>query len=292
MAETAEVSSGFHGDKLYQQRARAVLPILVRQAWSGQPVRYESLAQEVGMPNPRNLNYPLGSIGNGLEELGAEWDNEIPHIQALVVNKATGLPGPGFDGFLKDRGHEWETSSERRAIIREYWTRIFEYPYWNDVLEELKLEPVPDIASTAIEAARGAGGGGEGEDHRRLKQFLSKNPHLVGFDQAKGVGEVEYRLPSGDSIDVVFDHSNRLHAVEVKPASAPIGDVTRGLFQCVKYRAVMEAQARYQRDDRPSSVCLALGGSLPNILVSLRNSLNVEVYENLASQLTSKAKPV
>ncbi|MDR6790583.1 hypothetical protein J2Y58_003966 [Sphingomonas sp. BE138] len=291
MAETAEVSSGFHGDKLYQQRARTVLPILVRQAWSGQPVRYESLAQEVGMPNPRNLNYPLGSIGNRLDELSEEWDDEVPHIQSLVVNKATGLPGPGFDAFLRDRGHEWENSAERRAIIREYWTKVYEYPYWEDVLEELELEPASDPASSEIEAAKAFGGGGEGEEHRRLKQFLSNNPHLVGFEQAEGVGDVEYHLPSGDRIDVVFDRSSRLHAVEVKPASALVADVTRGLFQCVKYRAVMQAQARYQRDDRLLSVCLALGGSLPALLVPLRNSLNVEVHENLAMHLTTRGKP-
>lgn len=287
MAETAEVSSGFHGDKLYQQRARVVLPILVRQAWSGQPVRYESLAQEVGMPNPRNLNYPLGSIGNRLDELGEEWGDEVPHIQSLVVNKATGLPGPGFDAFLRDRGHEWETSAERRAIIREYWTKVYEYPYWEDVLEELELEPASDPASAEIEAAKGFGGGGEGEEHRRLKQLLCENPHLVGLEEDDDMGEEEHDLPSGDSVDVVFDHASRFHAVEVKPASAPIGDITRGLFQCVKYRAVIQARARYQRDRRSLSVCLALGGELPRSLIPLRNSLNIEVYENLAMHLTA-----
>ena len=285
MPETAEITTGFHGEKLYQQRARVVLPILVRQAWSGQPVRYESLAQEVGMPNPRNLNYPLGCIGNRLDELSEEWDDEVPHIQALVVNKATGLPGPGFDAFLSDRGHEWDDNLERRAIIREYWTRVYEYPYWDDVLEILELEPVPDNARAEIEAAKRAGGGGEGEDHRQLKEFLCENPHLVGLEQGDPAGEPEYDLPSGDSVDVVFDHLNRLHAVEVKPAGAPASDITRGLFQCVKYRAVMQARARYQRDRRSLSVCLALGGTLPRSLISLRNSLNIEVHENLALHL-------
>ena len=290
MAETAETATGFHGEKLYQQRARVVLPVLVRQAWSGQPVRYESLAQEVGMPNPRNLNYPLGCIGERLDELSKEQGGEIPHIQALVINKATGLPGPGFDAFLRQRGHDWDTNLERRAIIREYWTKIYEYPYWEKVLDELELEPTRDTARADIEAAKRAGGG-EGEDHRRLKEFLCENPHLVGLEQDDPAGAAEYDLPSGDSVDVVFDHPARLHAVEVKPASAPVGDITRGLFQCVKYRAVIQARARYQRDRRSLSVCLALGGELPSSLIPLRNSLNIEVHENLASYMASDGYP-
>ena len=69
MVKTAEVAREFHGPKLYQARARAVLPILVRQAEAQQPVFYEALAQEVEIPNPRNLNYPLGCIGTTLNEM-------------------------------------------------------------------------------------------------------------------------------------------------------------------------------------------------------------------------------
>ena len=287
MAETRDNATGFYGDKPYQQKAREVLPILIRQALSNEPIRYQSLAQEVGMPNPRNLNYPLGCIGGRLEELSSDWDDEVPHIQALVVNKTTGLPGLGFDDFLKGRGEDWDNNAERRAIVREYWTKIYEYPYWDDVLDDLDLEPAAPTATSEIEIAKHGRGGGEGPDHLALKQFLSENPHLVGFSVSDASGEVEYDLPSGDSIDVVFDHAGRLHAVEVKPANAPDGDIARGLFQCVKYRAVLRALRKYERNREPLTICLALGGNLPSNLVSLRNSLNVEVYENLAKHLPS-----
>ena len=54
------------GDKLYQQRARVVLPILIRQAFAATPIYYSALAQEAQIPNPRNLNYVLGCIGKPL----------------------------------------------------------------------------------------------------------------------------------------------------------------------------------------------------------------------------------
>ncbi len=63
---TAQISEPLIGDKLYQKRARLTLPLLVRQAKAEEPITYENLASELGMPNPRNLNYVLGSIGKAL----------------------------------------------------------------------------------------------------------------------------------------------------------------------------------------------------------------------------------
>ena len=140
MAKTAEVARDFHGKKLYQEQARAVLPILVRQAEARQPVFYEALAQEVKMPNPRNLNYPLGCIGTTLNNIGEQWGSDVPPIEALVVNQATRLPGPGFDGFLTVKGESWDNKKERKALIEQYWARIYGYPYWDDILKELNLK--------------------------------------------------------------------------------------------------------------------------------------------------------
>ena len=95
MAETGEAAVGsIHGDKLYQRRARAALPILVRQAWAHQTMFYSDLAGELGMTNPRVLNYPLGAIGNTMLNLAEEMGHDVPPIQALVINKSTALPGP------------------------------------------------------------------------------------------------------------------------------------------------------------------------------------------------------
>lgn len=64
--ETAAISKNIQGDKLYQQRAREALPLLVRQASACETIYYQELADEMGMPNPRNLNYVLGSRSNTL----------------------------------------------------------------------------------------------------------------------------------------------------------------------------------------------------------------------------------
>lgn len=276
MREVFKRADDLFGKKLFQIRAKKILPILVRQAKAGVPIYYGDLAQEVGMPNPRNLDYPLGCVGRVMDEVSKKWSSEIPHIQAIVVNQATSTPGKGFDGFLKDRGISWSNEIERKATIKKYHGEISAYPYWDDVLDELglgKSVPNPPLRLGKMQ------GGGEGPEHAQLKKYVSRNPILVGIHATEITASIEYILPSGDSVDIVFKNKRVIHAVEVKSAISGISDIARGLFQCVKYIAVMRAQALYESDRRRISVCLALGGKFPEELIPLKNTLGIKVYD-------------
>jgi len=290
MSKTYEIARDLHGEKLYQQRARKILPILVRQAASKNPLSYESLADELSMTNPRVLNYPLGCVGRALIELAKHWESDIPHIQSLVVNKQTKLPGPGFDGFLTDEGYEWNDNVERRSVIEQYRTKIYEYPYWNDVLAELHLSPAPNNIADVLEAAANGKGQGEGPEHKALKEYVCRNPDVVGLSADHPHGQTERGIPSGDRLDILFHYKRRICVVEVKPKNASLPDVTRGLFQCVKYRAVLEAQATFTNQGDELTVCLALGGAFPKELIPLRNSLQVAVIDNISDLMLSKEK--
>ena len=139
---TAIISEPISGDKAYQVRARAALPLLVRQAEAGAPVFYSDLAEELGMPNPRNLNYVLGSIGQSLERLSEAWKVKVPPIQCLVVNKKTGLPGEGIGWFLvKKEDFATLPLKQKRAIVEAELQHVFSYPRWQEVLKALELEP-------------------------------------------------------------------------------------------------------------------------------------------------------
>lgn len=70
------------GNKLYQQRARMALPILIRQAESQEPILYSNLALEMGMPNPRNLDYVLGCIGQTIEYLNKKINRKFHQYNA------------------------------------------------------------------------------------------------------------------------------------------------------------------------------------------------------------------
>jgi hypothetical protein len=101
MAKSAESAAKYlAGDKLYQVRARAALPLLVRQASQSATLYYSGLAPELGMANERNLNYVLGYLGTALEPLSKDWKETIPPIQCLVINKRDRIPGKGIGWFI------------------------------------------------------------------------------------------------------------------------------------------------------------------------------------------------
>jgi len=281
--DTVRIAAPISGDKLYQQRARAALPVLVRQAEAGTPIFYSALAQELGMPNPRNLNYVLGSIGTTLEHLSKKWKKTIPPIQCLVVNKQTNLPGEGIWGFLA-KGKDFAALSRRqqRDIVKAKLHDIYVYRHWRDVLKEFSLAPVKaNFRAEIMRAATERQGGGESEEHLRLKEYVARHPFAVGLADNTPRGDVEYDLPSGDTIDVLFKDKADWVAVEVKSRVSSDTDVLRGLFQCVKYRAVVEAVQVASELPQNARALLALEGELPGGLVSLRNLLGIEVVEKV-----------
>lgn len=280
--DTAKIAAPISGNKLYQTRARKVLPILVRQAEAGTTIYYSTLADEIGIPNPRNLNYVLGSIGTTMENLSKAWKNKVPPIQCLVVNKNTGFPGEGIGWFLvKKEDFSSLSKKKQRDIVDAELQHIFSYGQWQEVLSALSLEPIKSDFSAQIRKASSFGGGGESDEHKRLKEYVSKNPAAVGLSAHTEDGETEFQISSGDSIDVYFQNKKDWIGVEVKSSISNDTDLTRGLFQCIKYKAVMEAMQLSLGLPQNVRSILALEGKLPSGLVSLKNILGIEVVEKI-----------
>ena len=265
-------------DSLYQKRARAALPILVRQASVKKPITYEDLAKELNMPNPRNLNYVLGSIGNTLSELGEQWQEEIPRIQGLVLKKGKSLPGDGVHFFDKKMD-----PSEKEAIIEVELGEIFNYSEskWLDVLEALGLSPPESLNRQLEQPVRHRGGSAESEAHKRLKNYIAQHPEAVGLEESLAPGETEYKLRTGDTLDVLFRSAQCRIAVEVKSHISDEDDLKRGFLQCVKYRALLRACRRLEGGIYEADAILAIEGSLSKELISVKHKLGVKVFENI-----------
>lgn len=277
--ETVKVAGGIWGDKPYQRKGREALPLLVRQARAQQPITYSSLAAELGISSPRNLGYPLGSIGESLGELSKEWGEVIPVIQCVVVDKKTGLPGEGIGEFIADaRPFGSLPRREQRRLIDLELRKVYAFEGWPAVLEALGLRMPTEDFRSLTSAASEYRAGGESDTHKRLKKYVAAHPGVVGVG-GQGVGEVEYQLPSGDSLDVLFRERRDWTAVEVKSRLSGVDDIARGLFQCVKYQAVVEAVQATERVPRSARAVLVLEAQFPEALVSLRNLLGVEVID-------------
>ncbi len=283
--ETARIAEAISGNKQYQVRARATLPILVRQAFAETTIFYSDLAVELEMPNPRNLNYVLGSIGQAIKELSIKWNEEIPPIQCLVVNKNTGLPGEGIGWFITDKA-EFRSLPKRqqRRLVEAQLQKTFFYRKWLDVLREFGLQPVLSNYSNVLSRAANYRGGGESEQHKKLKEYVCSNPSIIGLPREIASGQLEYALPSGDSLDVLLMHKDKWVAVEIKSSISTDADLVRGIFQCIKYRAVIEAYQASMNLPQNARAVLVLSGALTPDLVALKNMLGVEVLENVRQE--------
>jgi hypothetical protein len=281
--QTAKIANSdlFNGDKLYLKTAKKALPYLVRQAKVGQTIYYSDLAQELDVPNPRNLNYVLGAIGNALIELTERTKIEIPAIQCIVVNKKEELPGEGIVWFISKTDFSKLNRTQKQKVVAAQLTQISAFQKWDWVLAELGLEQLKPNFDKVINAAKAKrGSSGESEQHKKFKDFISKNPSAVGLKPNLDNGLQEYKLISADTIDVLFTDKDLQIAIEVKSLISDTSDILRGLFQCVKYKHLLEAEQAINNIIPNCKVILALEGQLPNDLKLIKNILGIKVVEN------------
>ncbi|MBI1890266.1 MAG: hypothetical protein HYS18_06465 [Burkholderiales bacterium] len=281
-----------------EQYARACIPLLIRHVinQNDQAVRtltYEDLADLLerknkhGAPAPLGLGKILGRAMELIDQATQGWEPAVPYLTTIVVAKSgpdKGLPGVG----VRERWGDYDrlTRPEKRAkMLAEHLKIVGFGSRWNDVLDALGLERLSAPGDPVAGNARTVGwGGGESDAHKALKAFVKVNPTMFGAPISAEAFE-EYALRSGDEIDVFFKSSDLWLGVEVKSSISENNelDLQRGLYQVIKYRAVLESQAKVDHVDNPPvvKVLLVLGCALSNELAKMARVLDVEVMENI-----------
>lgn len=272
------------GSKPFYRVAQEVFPILVRQAKAGSPISYSHLAEEVGLANPRNLGKSLGVIGRALQEISEQWGERIPPINCLVLNKNTRLPGEGIGWFLSNK-EAFKNSPKQiqKQIVDGQLADIYVYQKWDDIFQVLELKPKNADFARLFERVnqRYGFGAGESDEHKDFKNWVFNNPSVLKLEKSIKPIKTEYRLYSQDEIDVVFGSKNQVVGVEVKSKISDESDIQRGLFQCIKYLALIEAEQKVKQSNIGCRVILALEGQFPKSLIPVRNILGIDVMDNL-----------
>ena len=91
--------------------------------------------------------------------------------------------------------------------------------------------------------------------------------------------KTEVDLLSGDRVDVVYRTPDEVVAIEVKSRISDWDDFRRGVYQCVKYRAVMEAQEKEDTSGRRVRALLVTETPLPSDLVRTAKRLHVPLLQ-------------
>ncbi len=95
-----------------------------------------------------------------------------------------------------------------------------------------------DVEIPGAESRTKYGPGGEGEPHRRLKEFIANNPDRLKL--GPGEGRVEHSFVTGDRVDVVVDLANGESCVVEIEVEGP--STMTGAHQALKYRALLAGQ--------------------------------------------------
>ena len=197
---------------------------------------------------PPMMGLPAGALMNRILRVRSD----CPLLNILLVRQRDGMPGDGAGSFManylgrpklaKD-GYRDRRPRKWRAACEEIATDVYAFGEWDQVYREAFGQRLP--AATLPEGTERDGisraRSGEGPNHRALRLWVRKNPGRIRRDFRHFHTDTEVLLDSADRVDVVYYGRTLTVVLEVKSVDSDDMDLRRGVFQCIKYRAVMAA---------------------------------------------------
>ena len=256
-----------------------MIPVLVRWAqgaWD-KPHYYSDLTAAVGHKT-NQIGNVMGTIQDIIDDLQKQSGKKIPTLNCLVFSKSSDLPSDGFDYVIKN--YSKLSPNSKKGEVRKLNLQAHLYD-WNWVLNSLGLQPAKIFSSDDLSKMKSTAHdvGGEGKEHKSIKEYICSHPESIGIKKVVAA-KTEHDLLSGDRLDVYFECRGNKHiAIEVKPSSSPEYDITRGIFQCVKYQAVMDAARVADYGNYNNEVILVIAGVMSDKNKQLANYLAIHYIE-------------
>lgn len=270
-----EISEGY---------VRKIIPILIRWAKQGFSNKtYNDLIKELGLVRFSAIGKELEYVSDVINKLDSLSGERIPTLNALVNNKNL-LPSHGFS-YVRN-AYKYMSDEEKKIYVMGLNEKAFHYKKWDWVLASLGLAPstiIDDIEIIREKIKKGYKSGGESVYHKKLKEYVCKHPEMLGIKDKDVIErETEHQLLSGDKLDVYFETSDGSKiAVEVKSKISDDTDILRGLFQCLKYQAILDAECKVASEEAKNYVFLILEGQLSAENNRVRDVFNINVLENV-----------
>lgn len=207
----------------------------------------------------------IGFVAGALMERIQQVDADAPLINVLVVNQQDRMPSKGAGSFMAQRFKNtklggtdyrqhhpkmWRNYFERAAAevyatSAEEWATLYQKTFGTSLPQDL-IAAERNKRHNGNEDDFGVGRhkygvGGESEFHKALRLWVTANPGKISRSFEGARCETEFYLDSGDRVDVVFHLADRTIVLEVKSRISNDVDLKRGVYQCIKYRAVKAA---------------------------------------------------
>lgn len=248
--------------------SRLALPHLVYHAHLRNTITYGELGKSIGKHH-RPIKDALGYIR---DEICVP--RGLPMINAIVVNKNSGLPGHSF----LPEGTDDLSKQEYKDRFWRLRDEVFMFPNWDSLLIELGLESIEKQPEDFHKEAHvysdfiSSHPAGEGENHLRLKNYIAENPHVIGLPTSI-CSTIEFKFVSGDSCDVTFSlENNEYIVVEIKNGER--GELVKGIYQAIKYRSLMKAEKGLGSDVTVNAFLVAY--TIPSDIAQFASRFNIE----------------
>lgn len=246
-------------DQLCKEGPQFAMAMLLRCLKAGESfVTYGAIRDELEYQLGIDTIFPtqIGSVAGTLMNQILEVETRAPLINALIT-RPDGIPGKGVGGYFADRYkvekyRKWDKLSkqEKRKVVDRERRKVFRYDNWQQINKKLfgvgALSKLRKPKGSEVDgfSANGLnfGGPAESQEHKKLKEWVATHPQKLGLRKSFGKGVIESFLLSGDTIDVLFSDGNEYVTVEVKSCRSNDEDFRRGIYQCVKYKKVKEAE--------------------------------------------------
>lgn len=264
-----------------RNNVRLMIQVMIHWAKTGHNEHnYGDLAHAIGKSKFSGIGHALYFVQQVLDNLSTKSSRKIPTLNSLCKNAKTMLPSEGFE-FVSHQYNDLDENG-KRVFVKGLDSNAMNFPHWDWVLKELELKEAVPFTEEQLEAIKNPRCiyGGEGEEHKILKEYICQHPESINYKDVD-FAETEHILPSGDRLAVYFELSDCTHvAIEVKPSISPDQDIARGVFQCVKYYAVMDALRNIECKDYEIKVLLVTAGNFSSQNKKLAEELGVEYVEN------------
>ena len=227
---------------------------LIAAAKAGSKLTYQEAKQRLEQEQDFDTIFTteIGVVAGTAMDNILEGEPSAPLLNVLLVRKDTGLPGRGAAGYLARRfpDEPWLNNGEDPSkhqrwmdVVDRAARAVYAYTQWDHVYKRIYYDRLPDSKPTPSAEKDGLryGRKGEGKNHKALRLWAQKNPSKICKRFHGARAETEYSLLSGDRVDVVYISQKGILAIEVKSEDSSPEDIRRGIYQCVKYQAVLRA---------------------------------------------------
>ena len=276
-------------EDLYKKSVDVVLRLLISCAKQKKKIYYSQVADILSnqvVPGHVSDQVIGGVVGNVANIIWERFPT-APPINMIVVSKKNEIASGGSLSHLM---YYFKLDRKPGARQRQKYSDIavsdvWSFDDWDTIYRSIARRKWRTLETNAVTEFDDDGQGDnprfgglpESDEHKRLKDYIFHNPEFLKLNDELEAKR-EFIILSGDKIDVALFSKSEFFAIEVKSRRSGEHDLIRGVYQCIKYKAVLRAQYKTLISPENIDAYLVTENEITNKIRILAKSLSVKTF--------------